>query len=130
MSEGSSAASGTILIADFVNVDAAGKVNIIGGGIQYLGFDPENELTAPFAVFVNVTVNIPSLEDTMASVEVLLVDTDGQPVSIHGPDGSNTMRFEPGGRFPAYQRRAPAGAAHGLPRKFQHCAEFSPAACR
>lgn len=93
MSESSSAASGTVLLADFVNVDSAGKVNIIGGWIQFMGFDPASKLTAPFAVFVNVTVNIPSFEDTSATVEVLLVDADGHPVSITGPEGSNTMRF-------------------------------------
>lgn len=106
MSESSSAANGTILIADFVNVDAAGKVNIIGGGIQFLGFDLESGLSAPFAVFVNVTVNIPQFEDTSASVEVLLVDTDGQPVTITGPDGTNTMRFTQDVDF------RPANAAH------------------
>lgn len=106
MSESSSAASGIILIADFVNVDAAAKVNIIGGGIQFLGFDAESGLTAPFAVFVNITVNIPSFEDTTASVEVLLVDTDGHPVTITGPDGANTMRFSQDVDF------RPANAAH------------------
>ncbi|MHA7306067.1 DUF6941 family protein [Arthrobacter sp. TMN-49] len=93
MGESSSAVNGTILIADFVNVDAAGKVNIIGGGIQFLGFDPASGLTAPFAVYVSVTVNIPSFEDASASVQVLLVDADGQAVAITGPDGTNTMRF-------------------------------------
>ncbi|PYG99169.1 hypothetical protein CVV67_16580 [Arthrobacter stackebrandtii] len=82
-----------MLIADFVNVDAAGKVNIIGGGIQFLGSDPETGLTAPFAVYVNVTVSIPLFDETSAAVEVVLVDTDGQPVVVPSPEGPNIMRF-------------------------------------
>lgn len=93
MTMSSSTGSGTVLLADFVNVDAAGKVNIIGGGIQFLGSDPETGLTAPFAVYVNITVSIPMFEETSAAVEVALVDTDGQPVSVPSPDGPNIMRF-------------------------------------
>lgn len=94
MTMSSSSGSGTVLIADFVNVDAAGKVNIIGGGIQFLGSDPNTGLTAPFAVYVNITVTIPLFEETSAVVEVLLVDADGQPVTLAGPDGGNTMAFK------------------------------------
>lgn len=93
MTMSSSTGSGTVLIADFVNVDAAGKVNIIGGGIQFLGSDPETGLTAPFAVYVNVTVSIPLFDETSAAVEVVLVDTDGQPVVVPSPEGPNIMRF-------------------------------------
>ncbi len=93
MTMSSSTGSGTVLIADFVNVDAAGKVNIIGGGIQFLGSDPETGLTAPFAVYVNVTVSIPMFDETSAEVEVVLVDTDGQPVIVPSPEGPNVMRF-------------------------------------
>lgn len=94
MTMNSSSGSGTVLIADFVNVDAAGKVNIIGGGIQFLGYDPQTKLTAPFAVYVNITVSIPLFEETSAAVEVLLVDADAHPVTIAGPDGGNTMVFK------------------------------------
>jgi hypothetical protein len=83
---------GTVLIADFVNVDAAGKVNIVGGGIQFLGFDAETGMTAPFYVFVNITVSIPSVEAAQAAVEVILVDADGQPVTLAGPEGQGTVR--------------------------------------
>lgn len=93
MTMNSGTASGIVLIGDFVNVDAAGKVNIVGGGIQFLGGDPETGMTAPFAVFVNVTVSIPVFEDTSGAVEVILVDTDGQPVVVPSPDGENTMCF-------------------------------------
>lgn len=88
-----SSASATILIADFVNVDAAGKVNVIGGGIQFLGSDFDSGQTAPFSVFVSVTVSIPSFDETQAAVEVVLVDSDGQPVAVPSEDGSNVMRF-------------------------------------
>lgn len=88
-----SSASATILIADFVNVDASGKVNVIGGGIQFLGSDFDSGQTAPFSVFVSVTVSIPSFDETQAAVEVVLVDSDGQPVAVPSEDGSNVMRF-------------------------------------
>lgn len=93
MTTTSSAASATVMIADFVNVDAAGKVNIIGGGIQSLGLNPATALTAPFSVFVNITVSIPLFSDSAAAVEVVLVDTDGQPVTVAGPEGQGIMRF-------------------------------------
>lgn len=92
MSENSSALA-NILIADFVNIDAAGKVNIIGGGIQFLGFDHSTGLTAPFSLFVSVTVSVPALDDTQASVEIMLVDTDGRPVTVPGQEGDNTLQF-------------------------------------
>lgn len=88
-----SSASANILIADFVNIDAAGKVNVIGGGIQFLGSDPKTGQTAPFSLFVNVTVSIPAFDETRAAVEVLLVDTDGRPVTVAGAEGPNVMRF-------------------------------------
>ncbi|WP_425864571.1 DUF6941 family protein [Arthrobacter sp. TWP1-1] len=88
-----SSASATILIADFVNIDAAGKVNVIGGGIQFLGSDPASDQTAPFSIFVSVTVSIPTFDETQATVEVVLVDSDGQPVTVAGTDGPNVMRF-------------------------------------
>lgn len=94
-----SSASANILIADFVNIDAAGKVNVIGGGIQFLGFDPDAGLTAPFSLFVSVTVSLPSLDEASAIVEVLLVDTDGQAVTVEATDGPNEMRFSQGVDF-------------------------------
>lgn len=89
----SSSASGTVLLADFVNVDASGKVNIIGGGIQFLGLTDETGLTAPFALFVNIAVGLPVFEETTATVEVQLLDGDGQPVVVAGPDGTNSLTF-------------------------------------
>ena len=86
-------AGGNILIADFVNIDAAGKVNIIGGGVQFLGFNPDTGLTAPFSLYTNITINLPTLDEASSAVEVLLVDTDGQPVVLSGPEGQNPLRF-------------------------------------
>lgn len=88
-----SSATGNILIADFVNIDAAGKVNVIGGGVQFLGFDPATGLTAPFSLYASVTVSLPSIDDASATLEVMLIDTDGQPVTLPGTDGPNTLRF-------------------------------------
>ncbi len=54
--------------------------------------DPASGLTAPFAVYVNITINIPGIDETSAAVEVVLVDTDRQPVVVPGPGGPNFMR--------------------------------------
>lgn len=93
MSAVSDAAKGHIMIADFVNLDAAGKVNILGGSVQFLGYDPEAGVTAPFSLYVEVAANVPAGEDTTASMEILLVDIDGQPVDLPGPAGPQTMRI-------------------------------------
>ncbi|MET4002800.1 hypothetical protein ABIB48_001518 [Arthrobacter sp. UYCu511] len=89
-----SSAGASIIIADFVNIDAAGKVNIIGGGIQFLGFDPDTGMSAPFSLFVSVTVSIPAFDSTQAVVEVALVDTDGRPVSVPASEGPNVLHFK------------------------------------
>lgn len=86
-------ASATLMLADFVNVDASGKVNIIGGGVQFLGHDPSNGMSAAFSVYVNITVSLPQFEETAANVEVVLVDGDGQAVTLETEQGNNTVRF-------------------------------------
>ena len=88
-----SSADGNILIADFVNIDAAGKVNIIGGGVQFLGFDPDTGMTAPFSLYASIIVTLPTLDEASEAVDILLVDADGQPVTLPGPEGPNQLRF-------------------------------------
>lgn len=88
-----SSADGNILIADFVNIDATGKVNIIGGGVQFLGFDPDTGMTAPFSLYTSIIVTLPTLDEASGAVEILLMDADGQPVALPGPEGPNPLRF-------------------------------------
>lgn len=44
-----------ILLADYIATDAAGKLNLIGGGITFLG-DQGNGVSAPFSVAAQVSV--------------------------------------------------------------------------
>lgn len=93
MSALTSGAAGQLIIADYVNIDSAGKVNIIGGGIHMIGFDPENGVTAPFALFASVSAKLIAGEDNAAAVEIVLVDSDGQAVDLPGPAGPQKMRI-------------------------------------
>lgn len=94
MTTSSGSAGASIILADFVNIDAAGKVNIVGGGIQFMGFDPNSGMTAPFSLYASITVSIPAFDSTQAEVEIMLIDADGHPVQVPGPEGSpNTMQF-------------------------------------
>lgn len=80
---GTGSVRATITIADYVGIDAQGKVNVIGGGITLLGLQEGG--TAPFAIFVRLTSPMP-LTDSPA-LEILLADASGNPVSIPGPQG-------------------------------------------
>jgi len=75
-----------LLLADYAAVDAAGKLNVIGGGITLVGFNPQAGLTAPFAVVVSVSVP-PELYGAECSVEIVLEDDGGGAVSLPGPAG-------------------------------------------
>ena len=79
--------SAHITIADFVNVDAGGKANVIGGGVLLLGFDPQQGVTTPFAIFVRLVSPVPTTDHP--AVEIVLVDASGQPVQVPGPMGEN-----------------------------------------
>ena len=86
MSEVSDNASVRLLIADYASNDAAKKLNVIGGGLSLISFDPGAGLTTPFTVIVSVTVP-PKLYETEASIEMLLEDSAGGLVSVPGPSG-------------------------------------------
>lgn len=94
-----SSGSRSVLVADLMNYDAADMVNSMGRGNRSLDSESDSGLIAPFAMYVNITVTIPMFEETSEAVEVLVVDADGQPVTlawhygdkaIHGfPSSSN-----------------------------------------
>lgn len=86
MSEISERIEATILLADYVNSDAAGKLNIIGGGIRFIGVDPDTQATGPFGLLV--LLNSPLSGDSPA-VEILLTTATGQVLSLPGLDGKN-----------------------------------------
>lgn len=43
-----------ITIADYVGVEASGKANIVGAGITLVGFDFQQGVTTPFAIWVRL----------------------------------------------------------------------------
>lgn len=92
MSHLSEIAKGTILLADYVNVDPMGKVNIIGGGIQFMGFDPETGMSTPFSLFVSLSASPAPGQDRHAAMEIVLVDLDGHAIELPGPAGMQAMR--------------------------------------
>lgn len=76
----------TVLLADYVGVDASGKVNAIGAGFGVAGLSP-NGLTAP--QHVAVLVDVPggyAGEETSVTLE-LRNDRTGQVVSLPSPSG-------------------------------------------
>lgn len=92
--------SATIAIADFVNVDASGKANLIGAGVSLIGLDPQQGASTPFGLYVRLVSPVP-IRDRPA-VEIVLVDASGQPVVVPGPTGEpQAMRFSQLVDFPA-----------------------------
>lgn len=113
-----------VTIADFVNVDQGGKANIIGGGLTLLGFDAQQGVTHPFAIFVRVSSPLPR-EDRPA-LEIVLVDASGQPVLVPGPmNEPQAIRISQVIEFPAPAHpgvHIPAGA---VPSVSQYAINFS-----
>lgn len=78
----------SIVLADYVAIDVAGKANVIGGGVSFLGFDPQMNLTSPFALFIEVSTPLPPNHENQAALELTLISADGQPVQLPGNDGA------------------------------------------
>jgi hypothetical protein len=84
VSEVSDNAAVRTLLADYAVIDAAGKLNVVGGGVTGVGQNPNTGLTLPFALYVSVTVP-PGLYDKQCSVEIALEDAAGKLVNVPGP---------------------------------------------
>jgi hypothetical protein len=87
-------------MADYASADAAQKLNVIGGGISLLGFNPQSGQSASFALVVWVSVS-PKLYNAECAIEIVLEDASGNPVSLPGPGGQpqvlrigQAVRFE------------------------------------
>ncbi|MEP6697972.1 MAG: hypothetical protein ABJA34_14005 [Pseudonocardiales bacterium] len=101
MSEVSDAAVVRLFLADYAAVDAASKLNMIGGGLSLIGFNPGTSLSAPFSLVATVSVP-PALYGAECSVEIILEDAAGVLVSLPGPTGeTQTMRV---GQAVTFQR--------------------------
>jgi hypothetical protein len=99
VSDVSDVAAVSLMIADYAVVDAAGKLNIIGGGVSTLGYVANVGLTAPFALIAAVSVP-PGHYNAECSLEIILEDASGAPVALPGPSGeAQVMRIGQAVRF-------------------------------
>lgn len=92
MSDVSDTATVRLLLADYASVDAAGKLNVIGGGLTVIGQPAQvvpggpTGFTASFGLIVSVTVD-PTLYRSECALEVALEDSKGELVELPGPAG-------------------------------------------
>lgn len=90
MSEVAASADVSVVMADFANTDAAGKLNVVGGNVRVVGFDAMQGVTSRFAVAITVTVP-ESVLPTDLAVEIALV-SGGEVVSLQGPAEPQPIR--------------------------------------
>lgn len=88
MSAISSKCIASIVLADYASIDGEGKANIIGGGISFIGFNPQDGLSAPFALYVQISAEVSSSDENQAAIEVVLQDIEGNPIMLPGPTGA------------------------------------------
>lgn len=92
MSDASDQIEASITVGDFVNVDAANKVNVIGGGIRVIGLNSESGLSAPIGLFVQLASPLPTEGDGPA-VELVLTTATGAIVKIGQGPQSQAVRI-------------------------------------
>lgn len=76
----------TLLLADYIAVDATGKLNVIGGNIQMVGYNPNTALTGPFACAALLEFPHALVQEAPA-IELVLEDEAGIPVPMPNPAG-------------------------------------------
>lgn len=90
MSEISEQLRASVLLADYAAQDGNGRLSVVGGGLQFVGFEPATGLSAPFAVLVILQSVVPLSEPV--AIEIVLADASGQAVELPGPAGPQLMR--------------------------------------
>jgi hypothetical protein len=127
VSEVSDVATARLLIADYAGVDTVGKLNVVGGLITVLGSHPAVPgMTSPFTLVMWVSVP-PTHYGAECSVEVVLEDASGEPVSVPGPAGeSGIMRIVERVTFkpPVFPGPLTAPSGLSLPSRAQWVAAF------
>ncbi|ETW25866.1 hypothetical protein [Mycobacterium gastri] len=92
MSDAADAAIVRVMLADFANVtDPGSKLNIIGGGIVMMGYDPNIGATAAHAVVAKISFP-PEFIGESPAVELALEHDDGSLVTLPGPMGPQFLR--------------------------------------
>lgn len=80
-----------ILLADYLSLDAANKLNMIGGGLSYIGGQGGGQPSSPFAVSVTVTVPAARYVGTTYALNVELHDvTVGRLLMVPTESGQMT----------------------------------------
>ncbi len=93
----------TTLVADYVGVDAGGKLNLIGAGFVVIGLEASGG-TSPFGLALIVEAP-PSYVGQEFTVSVELWDeTIGMPVTMAGPSGQpEALRVQQAAKFERMQ---------------------------
>ena len=79
MSEVFERASVSLILADYAVVDQLGKLQLVGGGLQIIGRDHAQGVSAAFALVVTMEFP-PEVFNEQYAVEVVLEDVNGAPV--------------------------------------------------
>lgn len=132
MSAVAEAASITVVLADFALSDAAGKINIVGGGVRIVGFSPDQGLTARVSLAVIVELPAHTLPAEF-SLEVTLL-SNGEVATVPGPTGPQPLRMAqtvqlerlPAEQFPVPLVRDHIGRNHQLVMDFGGGLPLSP----
>ncbi len=130
MSNVSENAAVRLILADYAAADAAGKLDIIGGGLTGLGQNRGTPgLTLPFALVVLIVVP-PQFYNEQCSVEILLEDSAGSLAVLPAPaPGMTPQPMRIGQAITFEEQRFPAGvnAPRGfLPLRAQWVVAFNP----
>jgi hypothetical protein len=112
-------------MADYAAADTAGKLNIIGGGLTAIGYVRDTGTTAAFAVVMSVTVPARHFNEA-CSVELVLEDAAGAPVSLPGPAPGQAQVLRIGQAIQFGEPKAIAGVPRlQLPLRNQWVVAFS-----
>lgn len=87
MSEAAESAHVRIVMADYVNADPSGKINLVGAGITFIGFDTSNGRTPECGVVATVSFGA-EFQGESPAVELWLEDQDGALVALPAPEGT------------------------------------------
>jgi len=91
MSDIAALATVALTLADYAAADAQGKLNIIGGGISGVGFDPAQGISTRFSLVAQIAIPRDRCPAELA-LEIALLDATGDVADLPGPAGPQKMR--------------------------------------
>ncbi|WP_119696786.1 DUF6941 family protein [Microbacterium halotolerans] len=90
MSEVAAASDISVVMADFANTDQGGKLNVVGGNVRVLGYEPMQGVTSRFAIAITITAPASVLPTDLA-IEAALT-SGGEVVELPGPAEPQAVR--------------------------------------